>query len=108
MLGALLFFVLAFATIVTLVWTGVQLLQPNDDPLGERLGELRNSGMVGAGGSEAIRGRGFTGRFVNAINAIPGGDDWVKGSQKRLKQAGYRSEAALGNYCVLAVCFFFL
>ena len=106
--GAVLFFILAFATIVTLVWTGVQLLQPNDDPLGERLGELRNSGMVGAGGSEAIRGRGFTGRFVNAIHAIPGGGDWVKGSQKRLRQAGYRSEAALGNYCVLAVCFFAL
>jgi tight adherence protein C len=106
--GAVLFFILAFATIVTLVWTGMQLLQPNDDPLGERLGELRNSGMLGAGGSEMIRGRGFTGRFVNAINAIPGGGDWVKGSQKRLRQAGYRSEAALGNYCVLAVCFFAL
>ena len=106
MLGALLFFVLAFATIVTLVWTGVQLLQPSDDPMGDRLVELRNAGMVGAAGGERIRGRGFTGKFVNAINGIPGGEDWVKGSHKRLRQAGYRSEEALGNYVVLAVCFF--
>jgi len=108
MLGALLFFIFAFVTIATLLWAGAQLLQPGDDPLAERLVELRSAGTIGAPGSEAITGRGFAGRFVIAINAIPGGADWVKGSQKRLRQAGYRSEAALGNYCVMAVCFFVL
>ena len=108
MLGALLFFIFAFVTIATLLWAGAQLLQPSDDPLAERLVELRSAGTIGAPGSEAITGRGFAGRFVNAINAIRGGADWVKGSQKRLRQAGYRSEAALGNYCVMAVCFFVL
>ena len=51
MLTALLFFVVAFATIVALVWSGARLLQPEDDPLGERLVELRSAGMLG-GASE--------------------------------------------------------
>ncbi|HZL56108.1 MAG TPA: hypothetical protein VFC21_03460, partial [Bryobacteraceae bacterium] len=106
--GALVFFVLAFATIVTLVWAGAQLLQTQEDPLSDRLADLRNAGLVAAGGNERIRGRGFAGRFVNGINAIPGGEDWVRGSQKRLRQAGYRSEEALGNYCLMAVAFFLL
>jgi len=104
MLTSLLFFVLCFAVLATLVWTGAMLLKPNEDPLGDRLIELQNAGMVG-GGKERIRGRGVAGQLVNVIGSIPGGDDWVRGSQKRLRQAGYRSEEALGIYMLLAVGF---
>lgn len=107
MLTSLLFFVLCFAVLATLVWTGAQLLKPQEDPLGDRLGELQNVVMAG-GGRERIRGRGMAGRLVHAIQSIPGGDDWVRGSQKRLRQAGYRSEEALGTYMVLAVLFLIL
>jgi tight adherence protein C len=107
MLTSLLFFVLCFAVLATLVWTGTQLLKPHEDPLGDRLSELQNSAMVG-GVRERIRGRGMAGRLVNVIGSIPGGDDWVRGSQKRLRQAGYRSEEALGTYMMLAVLFLFL
>ena len=107
MLTALLFFVVAFATIVALVWSGARLLQPEDDPLGERLVELRSAGILG-GASERRNGRGFAGRFLNTIAALPGGNDWIKGSDKRLRQAGYRGEKALGNYMVIAVAWFVL
>jgi tight adherence protein C len=107
MLAAILFFILAFATLATLVWTGLQLMKPNEDPLGERLIELQNAVRVGAG-QQRIRARGLAGKFVNVISSIPGGDDWASGSQKRLRQAGYRSEEALGIYMVLAAVFFVL
>lgn len=105
MLSAILFFILSFATIVVLVWTSVQLLRTEEDPLGERLLELRSAGAVGAG-RERHAGRGFAGRFINAVGSIPGGDDWIKGSEKRLRQAGYRGEQVLGNYMLIAAGWF--
>src|SRR4051812_1224969 len=105
MLSALLFFVLAFATIVALVWSSMQLLHREEDPLGDRLIELRNAGAVGSG-RERRKGRGFAGRFLNVIAAVSGGDDWIKGSDKRLRQAGYRGEQVLGNYMLIAVGWF--
>jgi tight adherence protein C len=106
MLGPLLFFVLAFATLAALGWSGFMLLRSGRDPLDDRLAELRALGPVRAGGVEVVKGRGFAGQFVNAINTIPGGRDWVKVSQKRLRQSGYRSDEALANYSAMAVCFF--
>jgi tight adherence protein C len=101
--GALLFFILAFATIVALVWAGVQLFHTEEDPLGDRMAELQN--VVIVGGIRVPRtGRGLTGRFLKTVSAIPGGEDWIKGSEKRLRQAGYRGEKALGNYMVIAAC----
>jgi tight adherence protein C len=105
MLTAILFFLFAFAVFATLIWTGVQLLKPHEDPLGDRLVELQNAVMVGGGGKERIRGRGVLGRIVDVIASIPGGDDWIRGSQKRLRQAGYRSEESLSAYMAMAVAF---
>jgi tight adherence protein C len=101
MIGAFLFFLLAFATIVTLVWTGIELLRPQEDPLGDRLMELQGAGLIGAAGERAAV-RGFPTRFLRFVQAVPGGDDWIKGSQKRLRQAGYRSERALSIYLMIA------
>jgi tight adherence protein C len=101
MFTAILFFVFAFATLAALVWTGAQLLQTEDDPLGDRLLELRTAGLVGPA-RERLGGRGFPGRFLKFVATIPGGEDWIKGSQKRLRQAGYRSERALDIYMMIA------
>lgn len=105
MLSPIIFFILTVATLKTLVWTGVQLLKPNEDPLGDRLLELRSAGMVGGGGRERISGSGFTGRVLRLVSSMPGGEDWVRGSQRRLRQAGYRNEQALGVYMTIAVGF---
>ncbi|MDP9170509.1 MAG: type II secretion system F family protein [Acidobacteriota bacterium] len=75
MLAPLLFFLLTFGTIVTLGWAGARV---------------------------RLVGRGFAARFMHTLGSIPGGDDWIKGSQKRLRQAGYRSEKALAVYLTIA------
>ena len=105
MLTPVVFFVIAFVTLVTLVWTGVQLFKPREDPLGDRLFELRNAGMVGGAGKERISGSGLPGGMLRLIGSLPGGRDWIDGSRKRLLQAGYRNEDALGVYMTIAVCF---
>jgi tight adherence protein C len=105
MLAPVLFFILTLATLVTLVWSGVQLLQPHENPLEDRLVDLRSSGMVIGSGKERIGGRGIPGKMLRFIASLPGGEDWIRGSQKRLRQAGYRNEAALGVYMTIAFGF---
>ena len=95
------YFIAVFITIVGIVWSGVQLFRPTDDPLADRLNVLVNAG-VASGGAARRESRGFNGKFLILVAAIPGGEDWIKGSNKRLRQAGYRSEKALGNYIVIA------
>jgi tight adherence protein C len=103
MLMPILFFVLAFATIVTLVWTGTQLFQPQEDPLADRLNELQNNAMAPSSSERLHRGsKGFLNRFVNSLASLPGGEDWLKESERRLRQAGYRGERALGIYSIIA------
>ena len=36
-----LFFLMSFATIATLIWAGIQLLQVEENPLADRLAELQ-------------------------------------------------------------------
>ena len=104
---AVLFFVVAFATIVALVWAGTQLFRSEEDPLGDRMAELQNTVTVG-GVRERRPSRGLAGRFLNMVTSVPGGEDWIKGSEKRLRQAGYRGEKALGNYMVIAASWLLL
>ncbi len=111
MLSAILVFIAAFATIIVIVWAGLQLLQPQEDAIGDRLEALRSGGVVNGssmigGGSAKRKARGFTGQVLNFVSSVPGGDDWVKGSEKRLRYAGYRGEEALGRYVTIAVGFF--
>jgi tight adherence protein C len=96
------FFALTFATIAALLWTGYHLLRSQEDPLAERLSELQSASTAVAGERGARSRRGFLNQFVRTLAAIPGGEDWIKGSEKRLRQAGYRGERALGIYMLIA------
>lgn len=95
------FFILTFATIAALLWTSIDLLRSPEDHLGERLIKLQsNSSLTGEG--SGTRSRGFLNRYIAALARLPGGEGWIKGSEKRLRQAGYRSERALGIYTLIA------
>jgi len=96
------FFTLTFATIATLFWAGYRLLNSQEDPLGDRLSELQSASPAVPGERGSRGRRGFLNRYVRALAAIPGGEDWIKGSEKRLRQAGYRGERALGIYMLIA------
>jgi tight adherence protein C len=97
------FFTVTFATIAAIFWTGYHLLRSQEDPLADRLSELQSAASTAVAGERGSRSRrGFLNRFVRALAAIPGGEDWIKGSEKRLRQAGYRGERALGIYMLIA------
>ncbi len=103
MLTAILFFVLAFATIALLFRGGLELFTTHENPLEDRLNELQNNAMTPvAGDRQRRRRRGAVNRVLNMIGAVPGGEDWIKGSEKRLRQAGYRGERAVGIYMMIA------
>lgn len=108
MLIPILFFILAFATLAALIWTGAQLLQPQEDALGDRLAELQNAGNVGGATATRIRDKSFSGKFAGIVAGLPGGADWIAGNEKRLKMAGYRGEKAVNTYVTIAVSFFAL
>lgn len=101
MLSALLFFLFAGATILAIVWTSMQLFDTQEDFLNNRLAELRNAGVAGTERARPVA-QGLPGRFLRMVSTIPGAEDWIRGSDKRLRQAGYRGEKALSNYILIA------
>jgi tight adherence protein C len=108
MIGALLFFLLAGGTLSLLVWTGTELFRNQEDPLGDRLEQLQSQALVVA--SQTVRrkaGRGPLGRFLYLVALVPGGDDWVRGSERLLRQAGIRRPSAPAVYVILTLVFLF-
>jgi len=103
-----LFFLLAFGTFVALVWSGLQLFQEKEDPLGDRLEELQAHAMVAAARTPRRKGGGgFVNSFLYIISLLPGGEDWMSGTEKLLAQAGIRRKSALALYCIFVLLFVF-
>src|SRR5258706_2348939 len=71
-----LFFLTTFATLSALLWAGIQLLQPQADPLADRLQELQSSAMVSSGSRSPRRnGRGgFLNWLLYIASMTPGGE----------------------------------
>ena len=112
MLIPLLYFVLAGATLTAIIWSASKLFAQPDDFLNERLEELRSAGVVGSGRPRKPT-QGLPGKFLRFVAMIPGADEWIRGAEKRLKQAGYRGEKTLSNYIMMAsgflvFCFAFI
>ena len=102
------FFLFAFATVATLIWSGMELFRNQEDPLGDRLEELQSSAMVVA--TRAPRrptGGGFVNNFLYLLGLI-GLDGWMKESQRELNQAGYRNKRALAIYAFFNLLFLLL
>ena len=104
----ILVFILAFATIVGLIWTGTQIFQEQEDPVGDRLSELQNNAMVSTPRTAQRRkgGGGFLNRFVYVISLIPGADGFIRDNEKKLARAGVRSKSAASIFIVC--CFVFM
>jgi tight adherence protein C len=99
MLMNLLFFVAAGATLSLLLWSGTEIFRPREDPLGDRLEELQSQALVVAQRT-ARRKIGGTGlnRILSVVAMVPGGEDWMRGSDRLLRRAGVRSKYALAIY----------
>ncbi len=102
MLQLIVIFILASATIIVLVWTGSQVFQEQEDPVGDRLTELQTNAMVATprGTQRRKSGRGFLGRFVYIISLIPGADGWIRDNEKKLGRAGVKSKSAASIFVI--------
>src|SRR5262245_5147070 len=102
----LLFFVLMFLAIAAMAWSGLQLLQPAENPLDDRLGELMASRRQTEGrGNKRRLGGGFLNNFLYVLELIPGFDSVLEESEGLLKQAGFRNREALAWYAMFNLAF---
>lgn len=106
MLVAAVFFVLMFATLAALVWSGFELFREQEDPLGDRLEELRAHAMVTAVRTTRRRGGGVLNNVLYLISLVPGGDEWLHDTERELAQAGLRRRQALAGYALFQIGFF--
>jgi tight adherence protein C len=107
MLTSLFFFVLTGATLSLLIWSSYELFRPQEDPLGDRLEGLQSQALVVSSRTVTRRKNSGTGldRVLYVIGLIPGGEDWMNGTERLLAQAGVRRKSALAIYCVGVLAF---
>src|SRR5438045_1029507 len=106
MLTNLLFFALAGLTLSLLMWSGIELFRNQEDPLGDRLEELQSQALVVAhrAARRKVGGRGLD-RILSIVALFPGGEDWMRGSEKLLHRAGMRKKYALAVYTIGTILF---
>ena len=103
------FFIAVFAAVAALIYSVILLMQPQEDPLGDRLDQLQSNVMASAArGPRRRAGGGFLNSFLYFISVLPGGEDWIKDTEKELNQAGIRRKEAvaiyaLGNWLFMAL-----
>ena len=103
---ALLFFILMFAAVAAMVWSGIQLLQPRENPLDDRLGELMATRRQNEGrASKRKLGGGFLNSFLYFVALIPGVDSVLEESEQLLRQAGFRNREGLAWYAMFNLAF---
>jgi tight adherence protein C len=102
-----LFFALAFATVAALLWSGFQLFQKREDPLGDRLEQLQAHAMATSAQRVRRKGGGLVNNLLYVVSLIPGGEDWLQDAEKELGQAGFQRKA-LAVYTVFQLLFLVL
>ena len=108
MLIPALFFILALATIVALIWSGIELFKNQEDPLADRLEELQAHAIATVTAAGRRRGGGPLNNVLYLISLVPGGEDWLRDTERELAQAGIRRKQALAFYVIFHVVFFVL
>lgn len=106
MLLPALFFVLAFATLVALLWSGFHLFQADESPLDDRIEGLQTSlGVQVATRRRRHAGGGVLNSLLYLISLVPGGDDWLRDTERELQAAGVRRRELIGLYSVGNIAF---
>ena len=105
---SLLLFLFTGAILSLLLWTSMELFRAQEDPLGDRLEALQSQAMVvAARATRRKKSAQGLDRFLNLIAVVPGGEDWMNGTEKLLAQAGIRRKSALAMYCIFVLLFVF-
>ena len=102
----ILFFLLAFLVVATIIYTGFGLMQPSEDPLTDRLGEIQSATgtTVRRTGTTRYFGGGFFNSFLFLVSRA-GGEGWIRDTERELAQAGIRNRNATGMYLLGSVLF---
>ncbi len=111
MLTPVIFFILLFATMAAMLWSGYMLFREQEDPLGDRLEELQAHALVSTTSARVPRrkaGGGIFNSFLYVISLIPGGDGWLRETERELAQAGIRNKQALAIYSMGLIAFMLL
>lgn len=102
----ILFFLACGTTLSFLVWAGIEVFRTQEDPLNDRLDELQSKALVS---TTRVARRKATGtlldRLLYVVSLMPGGEDWIRGSEKLLRQAGVRRKQGIGIYILVALAF---
>ena len=108
MLTATVFFILTLATVAALIWSGVSLARGSEDPLAARLEELQALAPTSTSRRAVRRRGGVLNGVLYAISLAPGGEDWVRETERELAYAGVRQRWAAGAYALFQLTFLFL
>lgn len=102
----ILIFLITGATLSLLLWSGMELFTTEEDPLAARMEELQAKALVTASRTARRKSSGSTAdRILFVISLAPGGEDWIRGSEKLLIQAGIRRKNAVAVYVVGTLLF---
>jgi tight adherence protein C len=107
MLTNILFFLLTGTTLSLLIWTSMELFRNEENPLEDRLEALQSQALVVSSRVGTRRKNTGTGleRVLYIISLMPGGEDWMQGTDKLLRQAGSRRKSPLAIYCIGVLTF---
>src|SRR5450432_1007660 len=105
----ILIFLLAFLVVATIIYSSIALLQPQDDPLTGRLGEIQSSALASTSGpvSQRYFGGGFLNSSLYLVSRL-GGESWIRETDRELAQAGIRNRNATALYLLGSILFMIL
>jgi len=97
----LLFFVLMFAALAAMVWSGLQLLRPVENPLDDRLSELMATRRQNESRSARRRlGGGFLNSFLYVLELVPVSTAFSrKASNSSARAASATAKPSPGTRC---------
>lgn len=106
MLISAFFFIACFATLVALAWSMIMFFQEQEDPLADRLEELQAHAMVGTTRAPRRKGGGgVLNTFLYFVSIFPGGEEFIRDTDRELAQAGIRTKQATALYIMGNILF---
>ncbi len=104
----ILVFILGFMVLAALLYAGLSLMQPQEDPLAERLESLQSTAQSAASrASRRVGGGGFWNSLLYFVSSL-GGESWINETDRELAQAGIRNKDATALYILGHICFMLL
>ncbi|MBV9745752.1 MAG: type II secretion system F family protein [Acidobacteriia bacterium] len=105
MAASLIFFVLMFVTLATLLWSGYELFRKRENPLEARLEELQMHAMATPVRAGRRRGGGIWNTVLYLISQTSAGETWLRDTERELAQAGIRKKQAVAIYALFHLTF---